>query len=202
MHRNTRSLSFFLFALLLLSLALPGCGGKNTAAESTPKASKGTAVAATQPEPVATQTEPASAAKATPAAKAAPAPKTVKTPKMTEEQAQAALEVWAPAFFDSKNKHSQKMVTQNSDGSWTASYETIDKASFRKMDARPPLSPNPVVQYIGDVEYDVIVMASTAKTKEAALAGPFTRDKRISKRELVMCVAGQWCLNESDLKKK
>ena len=199
MHNNTRNIPTFLLVLLALSLALSACGGKDYTAGDDPQASR-SAVVVEEPAQADAVDQPA----VSPAAPAKPAPaaKTSKTPKMTEEEAEAALKVWAPAFFDDKNKHSQKMVSQNPDGTWTATYETIDKNSFRKMDARPPLSPNPVVQYIGDVEYDVVVMASTAPSKEAALAGPFSSKGRVSKRELVMCVAGQWCLNESDLKKK
>ncbi len=83
-----------------------------------------------------------------------------------------------------------KEVKVNKDGSYTARYIAVDESTLKVSHKKPESSK--AIQYVGFLSYHEVEYVCTAKTREAALKGPFTEARRQPLQELVKYMKGKW----------
>ena len=143
-------------------------------------------------------------AKAKPAAKAKPVKKKTASAKAkpvvpavseTGDAVHDKLRSFAHTTMTSMNRcllpsASKKEVTQNADGSYTCRYKEVDTKSLRTSYKTPESSKE--ITYVGYMTYDELEYRSSAKTRNEALAGPYSVASRHTLTELIKYVGGKW----------
>jgi outer membrane biosynthesis protein TonB len=106
---------------------------------------------------------------------------------------QRDLEIYAVAYLETMNTHIKpsirdKEVAPAPEG-FRARYRAIDPASLATSYS---VSENKAVAYVGRVRYHEVEYICLGKTREEALAGPFSEANRRPITEIVMHIRGKW----------